>query len=90
MQYYAYKLGTKININLSEKLKSIKILMLKIIINILRTKNNIIFVLHCCLVPIYKIFPHYLGCMFFLLLFHMVIIFIIFHRENENMNLSLL
>ena len=46
MQYYAYKLGTKININLSEKLKSIKILMLKIIINILRTKNNIIFVLH--------------------------------------------
>ena len=81
MQYYAYKLGTKININLSEKLKSIKILI---------TKKNIIFVLHCCLVPIYKIFPHYLGCMFFLLLFHMVIIFIIFHRENENMNLSLL
>ena len=84
------KLGTKINFNLSENFQSIKFLMLKIIINILRTKKNIIFVLHCCLVPIYKIFPQYLGCIFFLLFFHMVIIFIIFHRENENMNLSLL
>ena len=63
--------------------------MLKIIINILRTKKNIIFVLLCYLVSIYKILPQYLDCIF-LLLFHMVIIFIIFHRENENMNLSLL
>lgn len=39
--------------------------MVEINTNIIKTKKNIIiFLLHCCLVHIYKIFPYNFGCMF--------------------------